>query len=50
MNRQNVGIPFLTVGIAFVALGAAGRRAFLAIGLAFIALGLVMLIRHRRRR
>lgn len=46
MRRGN-GLPFLIIGLAFLALGASGRRAFLAIGLAFLALGVVFMVRQR---
>ncbi|HEX5702449.1 MAG TPA: hypothetical protein VFX97_04470 [Pyrinomonadaceae bacterium] len=43
-----IGAPFLTVGIAFITLGAIGQRAFLAIGLAFLVLGIILLAQSRR--
>jgi hypothetical protein len=45
--RKGTGLPFLIIGLAFLALGASGRRAFLAIGLAFLALGIVFMVRQR---
>lgn len=45
---SKAGIPFLVIGIAFVAIGISTQRAFLAIGLAFVALGIVLLARQRR--
>ncbi len=42
MRRQRAGLPFLALGIAFVALGAGGRRAFFALGVVFIVLGMIM--------
>ena len=44
------GLPFLTIGIAFVVLGINGKSAFLALGIAFLVLGLVTAIRMKRRR
>ena len=41
-----IGYPFVTIGIAFIAIGITGRRTFLAIGIAFIALGFVLLRRR----
>jgi hypothetical protein len=49
MRRQGrIGIPFLTIGIAFLAIGLSGRKAFLVIGIAFLAIGFVLLVRARR--
>jgi hypothetical protein len=42
------GIAFLTIGLAFIAIGASGQRAFLGIGAAFLAIGLVWLVRQKR--
>lgn len=39
--------PFLVLGIAFIAIGFSGQRAFIYIGIAFLAIGLV-LTRKRR--
>lgn len=43
-----MGAPFLIIGLAFLVLGASGRRAFVAIGLAFLVIGIVFLARQRR--
>jgi hypothetical protein len=48
--RKGVGVPFLVIGLAFLALGTGGRRAFLAIGLAFLVLGIISLVRQRGNR
>jgi hypothetical protein len=40
-----VGYPFIAIGVAFIAIGATGRRAFIAIGAAFLVLGFVTLRR-----
>ena len=40
-------IPFLAIGIAFLVLGAAGRKAFIAIGCAFIVIAILRMARHR---
>lgn len=47
-TRRGAGVPFLVIGLAFLILGASGRRAFLAIGLAFLVLGIVFLMRQPR--
>jgi hypothetical protein len=46
--KPKPGLPFLVMGLAFVAIGASGQRAFLGIGTAFLAIGLVMLMREKR--
>ena len=38
-----IGYPFVAIGVAFIAIGATGRRAFLAIGAAFLVLGFITL-------
>jgi hypothetical protein len=40
-----IGYPFIAIGVAFIAIGASGRRAFLAIGAAFLVLGFITLKR-----
>jgi multisubunit Na+/H+ antiporter MnhG subunit len=45
---KTVGVPFLVIGLAFIALGAGQRPAFLAIGLVFLVLGVVVMARQRR--
>ena len=40
--------PFLLLALAFIALGATGRRVFTFIGLAFFAAYTVLLLRSRR--
>jgi hypothetical protein len=44
-DRTRAAGPFLAIGIAFLALGATGRRPFLALGLTFI---IIAIIRARR--
>lgn len=39
------GYPFITIGIAFIVMGAIGKRAFLAIGAAFLVIGFLTLRR-----
>jgi hypothetical protein len=39
------GYPFVALGVAFIAIGASGRRSFIAIGLVFLAIGLLTLRR-----
>lgn len=46
--KPGPGVPFLVIGIAFIALGISGQRAFIAIGVAFLALGAALLFRQRR--
>ena len=41
-------MPFLVIGIAFIAIGISGQKAFIAIGIVFMALGAAMLARQRR--
>jgi len=40
-NRSRAALPFLVIGIAFLALGAGGRRPFVAIGLVFVVIGII---------
>jgi len=40
--------PFLLLALAFIALGATGRRVFTFVGLAFFAAYTVILLRRRR--
>ena len=42
------GIPFLILGVAFLAIGVSGQRGFWGIGAAFLAIGVAMLVRQRR--
>ena len=44
-DRRYAGAPFLAIGIAFLAIGLSGNRAFIAIGAAFIV---IAFIRMRR--
>ena len=49
MSRAGAsGLVFLVAGLAFIAIGSSGQRAFLFIGAAFLVLGLVSLVRQRR--
>ena len=43
-----LGIVFIALGAAFVAIGTSGQRAFFTIGLAFLVLGFVIVVRQRR--
>jgi hypothetical protein len=45
--HKGIAVPFLIIGLAFLALGASGRRAFIAIGLAFLVIGIVFMARQR---
>jgi hypothetical protein len=47
-NGGNVGVTFLTIGIAFLAIGSSGQSSFLAIGAAFLATGVAFLVRQKR--
>jgi hypothetical protein len=46
--KPKAGIPFLVIGIAFIALGISGQKAFIAIGIVFMAIGGAILARQRR--
>jgi hypothetical protein len=46
--KPKAGIPFLVIGIAFLALGISGQKAFIAIGIVFMAIGGALLARARR--
>jgi hypothetical protein len=37
-DRRYAGASFLAIGIAFLAIGASGNRAFIAIGVVFIVI------------
>jgi hypothetical protein len=51
MNRSVArGGAFIAVGVAFIAIGSSGQRAFLPIGLAFVVIGVVFIARQRRSR
>jgi len=41
-------IPFLVMGVAFLAIGVSGQRVFLGIGAAFLAIGVTLLVRQKR--
>jgi hypothetical protein len=45
-DRTRAAVPFLAIGIAFLALGATGRRAFFALGLVFLVLGILGAVRR----
>lgn len=42
-------LPFLVIGIVFIAIGASGQRALLYVGLAFLAIAVAFLLQTRRR-
>lgn len=49
MSRRHIpGVALIGIGIAFIALGASGRRAFVVIGLAFAMIGIAALARAAR--
>lgn len=41
-------LPFLALGIAFIAFGFSGQRNFIYVGLVFIFIALIFLLRSRR--
>jgi hypothetical protein len=49
MNRATAGgAAFLAVGVAFIAIGSSGQRAFIPIGAAFVFIGVMFIVRRRR--
>ena len=46
--KKKSGVPFIVMGLAFLAIGASGQRAFFGIGAAFLAIGLVFVMREKR--
>ena len=48
LMKGKPGIPFLVMGVAFLAIGASGQRVFLGIGAAFLAIGVAFLLRQKR--
>ena len=46
---RKIGYVFLTLAIAFIALGISGNRTFLYVGIAFLAIGLLRLLPRRQR-
>ena len=46
--KPKAGLPFLVIGMAFIALGISGQKAFIGIGVVFLAVGTAMLARQRR--
>jgi ABC-type Na+ efflux pump permease subunit len=48
MSLRNNPAPFLLPALAFVTLGATGRRVFTFVGLAFLAAYAVLALRARR--
>lgn len=45
---RNVGYVFLTLGIAFLAIGLTGRRTFTFLGLVFLVVGILRFLPRRR--
>ena len=41
-------VPFLAIGVAFLAIGVSRQRTFLGIGAAFLAIGVALLVRQER--
>jgi hypothetical protein len=48
MKSTRAAIPFLTIGVALIAIGISGNRTFMYAGLPFLVLGFVLLMRSRR--
>jgi hypothetical protein len=48
MSLRKNPAPFLLLALAFIALGATGRRTFTFVGLAFLAAYAVIVLRARR--
>jgi glucose dehydrogenase len=48
MRTLRAGFPFIALGVAFIALGAAGSRTFLYVGIVFVVVGFILLARARR--
>jgi len=48
MRSRFAGLPFLTIGIALIAVGISGNRTLMYTGLPFLVLGFVLLARSRR--
>ena len=46
--KPKAGLPFLVIGIALIAIGISGQKAFIAIGVVFMAIGAALLSRERR--
>ena len=44
MNRKR-GLPFIALGVAFMAIGITGRTTFFILGLVFIILGIALMRR-----
>ena len=49
MLNRYAPFPFLTVGIAFIAIGATGQNTLLYVGIVFLVLALVMIVKLRKR-
>ena len=45
---KGTGMAFVIAGVAFIASGLAGRRAFIGVGAALFVLGLGLQARHKR--
>jgi hypothetical protein len=46
---RKIGFVFLTLALAFIALGISGQRTFLYIGIVFLVIGILRLLPRRRR-
>ncbi|MGB7925888.1 MAG: hypothetical protein WCF57_21795 [Pyrinomonadaceae bacterium] len=47
-NIQRIGLPFITLGIAFLVIGLSGQRTFIYVGIPFFILGIIALTRGNR--
>ena len=47
-RSRGPGIGLIGVGVAFLAIGISGQRAFIAIGIAFLVIGIAALARAAR--
>ena len=50
MLNRYAPFPFLTLGIVFIAIGAAGQRTLMYVGIVFLVLALVMMAKMRKPR
>ena len=46
--KPKAGVPFLIIGMGFIALGISGQKAFIGIGVVFLAIGVALQARQRR--
>ena len=46
--KARPAVPFLIMGVTFLALGVSGQRGFLGIGGAFLVIGAALMLRQKR--